>query len=180
MCTRVTPRMVSCQGAVVSALTSCRLLGQGTAPSGSPECCEARCMRPCLHAERRPQMVQSAAIARIVRHPIRDLESRESTALLVGGAAFVLGAIVGLLAFWGRNVPISGRGSIGDFVAIGGGVTAIAAFVAGAVLRRAQEHVPPPGAAERRRLRWYDIAALAVAHAVIALIGWAAIAALLS
>src|SRR4051795_9679582 len=85
------------------------------------------------------QMVQSAAIGRIVRHPTRDAESRESTALLVGATAFVLGAAVGLVAFWGRNVPLSGRGSLGDFVAIGGAVAAIAAFVAGFALRRAQE-----------------------------------------
>src|SRR3954470_21276681 len=125
-------------------------------------------------------MVQSAAIGRIVRHPTRDAESRESTALLVGASAFVLGAGVGLVAFWGRDVPLSGRGSLGDFVAIGGAVAAVAAFVAGFALRRAQEDTTRAGAADRPRLRWFDLAALSVAHAVIALLGWAAIASILS
>src|SRR4051812_50174062 len=84
-------------------------------------------------------MVQSAAIGRIVRHPARDAESRESTALLVGATAFVLGAAVGLVVFWGRDVPLSGRGSLGDFVAIGGGIAA----GAGVVARVAPP--PPPG-----------------------------------
>jgi hypothetical membrane protein len=125
-------------------------------------------------------MVESAAIGRIVRHPIGDTESRESTALLAGGSAFVLGAVIALFVFWGRDVPISGRGSLGDFVAIGGAVIAVGAFLGGGLLRRAQDRAAPTAAPERPRLRWFDVAALAVAHAVIALLGWAAIAALLS
>jgi hypothetical protein len=125
-------------------------------------------------------MSESSSIARILRHPIGSAESRESTALLIGGGAFVVGAITGVIFFWGREVPISGRGSIGDFVAIGGAIIAIAAFLFGCALRRARRGEAPAGAASRPRLHWFDVAALTLAHAVIALLGWAGLASLLS
>jgi len=90
-------------------------------------------------------MSESSSIARILRHPIASAESRESTALLIGGGAFVVGAITGVIFFWGREVPISGRGSSGDFVAIGGAVIAIAAFQFGCVLRRSRGREDPLG-----------------------------------
>jgi hypothetical protein len=124
-------------------------------------------------------MSQSASIARILNRPVRNAESRESTALLLGAGSFVLGTAVALLVFWGRDVPISGRGSIGDFAAIGGAVTAIVAFLVGCVLRRAQDRSTGTSRG-RRPLQWFDIAALAAAHAAIALLGWAVLAALLS
>lgn len=125
-------------------------------------------------------MSESSSIARILRHPIGSAESRESTALLIGGGAFVVGAITGIIFFWGREVPISGRGSIGDFVAIVGAIITIAAFLFGCALRRARRR-DDPGVAERRtRLHWFDVAALTLAHAIIALLGWAGLASLLS
>lgn len=125
-------------------------------------------------------MSESSSIARILRHPIGSAESRESTALLIGGGAFVVGAITGIIFFWGREVPISGRGSIGDFVAIGGAIITIAAFLFGCALRRARRRDDPAGAERRTRLHWFDVAALTLAHAIIALLGWAGLASLLS
>jgi len=125
-------------------------------------------------------MSESSSIARILRHPIASAESRESTALLIGGGAFVVGAITGVIFFWGREVPISGRGSIGDFVAIGGAVIAIAAFLFGCVLRRSRGREDPAGVARQPRVHWFDVAALTLAHAIIALLGWAGLASLLS
>lgn len=125
-------------------------------------------------------MSESPSIARVLRHPIASAESRESSALLVGAGAFVVGALTGLLIFWGREVPISGRGSIGDFVAVGGALVTIAAFLFGCILRRAQRRNGPPDIRNRPRLHWFDVAALALAHAIIALLGWAGITSLLS
>ena len=126
------------------------------------------------------EMSQSTLVARIVRHPVADTESSESSALLVGAGAFVAGTLVAVLVFWGREVPISGRGSIGDFAAIGGAVVAMAAFVFGSALRRAQARRDEPTGTTRARLHWFDIAALTLAHGVIAMLGWAGLASVLS
>ncbi|PUB24804.1 hypothetical protein C8K30_10860 [Promicromonospora sp. AC04] len=125
-------------------------------------------------------MSEPSPIARIFRHPVASTESRESSALLAGAGAFVLGALVGLVVFWDRGVPISGRGSIGDFAAVGGAVVAIAAFLFGGALRRTQIRRDAAGGRGRPRLRWFDIAALTLAHAIIALLGWAGFASVLS
>jgi hypothetical protein len=109
-----------------------------------------------------------------------NMESRESSALIVGAGAFLLGAVVGLFVFWGRDVPISGRGSVGDFVAVGGGLIAIAAFLFGYALRRAQARDVPTGGMARPHLHWFDIAAVSLAHAVITMLGWAGLASVLS
>ena len=61
------------------------------------------------------------------------------------------------------------QGVAGDFVA----------FVAGSVLRGGGQGGAAEGPVGGSRLRWFDVAALCLAHAVIALLGWAAIAALL-
>lgn len=129
-------------------------------------------------------MSDSSTISRILRRPTGDTESKESTALLVGTAAFVVGGLVSVFLFWGRDVPISGRGSLGDFAAIGGAVTAVFVFIFGCVLRRRarrrdaeQTGVPIPS---DRILRWFDVAALSLAHAIIALLSWVVLAAVMS
>jgi len=103
----------------------------------------------------------------------------ESAAVVLSGAVFVLAALVALVVFRGRYVPISGPGSIGQFVALAGAATAVVVF-AGAVISVRAPDSPAPGpgppGVPRGRLGWYDIAALALAHAVIALLGWTAIA----
>ncbi|KQQ95312.1 hypothetical protein ASF62_01875 [Leifsonia sp. Leaf325] len=121
-------------------------------------------------------MSQSTSLSRIVGNPTANAESRESTALLVGAAGFIVGVVPALFIFWGREVPISGRGSLGDLAAVGSAIAALLAFLYGAVLRGAQQ-VPAPG---WRRLRWFDVAALCLAHAIIALLGWVALAAVFS
>lgn len=129
-------------------------------------------------------MSQPSSITRILRRPAATAESVESVALLLGAAAFVVGAVIAALVHWGENLPIAGPGSLGQFVAIGSAVTAIVAFVAGRFVTRApnpklQQQVSHtleiPGAG----LHWFDIAALALAHSAIALLGWIGIADLL-
>jgi hypothetical membrane protein len=121
---------------------------------------------------RRTEMSRPSPIARILRDPVASTESRESSALLTGAGAFVLGTLVGLIVFWGHAVPISGRGSIGSFVAIGGALAAIVAFALGCVLRRARLRSDPSGGAGLPRPHWFDVAALTLAHAAIAMLGW--------
>lgn len=125
-------------------------------------------------------MSQSVPIARLLRHPVASSESLESSALLVGASAFVLAAIVATFAFWGHDLPIAGSGSVGQFVALGAAVAALVVFVMARVLVNASTSPPPetrtgPG----MRMHWYDMGALALAHAVIALLGWLVIAGLL-
>lgn len=117
-----------------------------------------------------------------LRAPRESLESLESLALIVGAVAFVLGAVVEMLVHWGRSLEIAGRGSLGDFVAVGGAVVGMLAFVVGRVsvrrgraARFADDELAAPGA----RLHWFDVAALAVAHGLIALLGWVAAASVL-
>ena len=137
-------------------------------------------------------MSQPSSIAGILREPTRTTESIESSALIVGSAVFVLAAPLGLLVFWGTALPIAGRGSLGAAVALGGAIVAALAFVTGRlVLRRrfgaasavdadtgGTRAAGSPGAPDQPgpRLHWFDVAALAFAHAVIALLGWTGLA----
>ncbi len=119
------------------------------------------------------------------RHPAATAESVESIALLLGGAFFAVGAAVSLIVFWGRDLAIAGPGSLGEYVAFGGAIAALVAFVLGRVLVARHRHpailddtrpgLEMPGA----RLHWFDFTALALAHAVIALLGWVGVADLL-
>lgn len=93
----------------------------------------------------------------------------ESRAIVVGGAGLVIGFLVGLLVIGGRSLPITGDASLGTIAAtITAGVTA-AAFVVGYLL-------PAPGSRRRTHpepSRWrlgVNVAALAIAHAAIALL----------
>ncbi|WP_203581446.1 DUF998 domain-containing protein [Microbacterium hibisci] len=109
--------------------------------------------------------------------PILDASSErslESLALGVGAIAFVVVALVALVAFGFQAAPISGPGSVGQFAAIASGVVAFVAVVAGRwVVHRHGAH--------RRlgALDYIDIAALAFAHGVIALLGWTLLAVIL-
>ncbi|MCM3657564.1 DUF998 domain-containing protein [Agromyces mediolanus] len=121
-----------------------------------------------------------------LRHPAESAESLESVALLIGSAFFVVGGLVALAFFWGRDLPIAGgQGSLGEFVGIAGAVVAVVAFVLGRVLVRRTANpalrreigrgLSVPGA----RLHWFDVAALAIAHGAIALLSWFALATVL-
>ena len=140
-------------------------------------------------------MSQSLSISRMFRRPVENAESTESIALVAGAGVFLLGGLAGTIFFWGRNAPISGPGSLGAFVAIGAGFVSLVAFIAGRLLLRTDatseahaQHLTDlraglhvhnrldvPGA----RLHWFDIAALALAHAFIALLAWIGLADLL-
>ncbi len=148
-------------------------------------------------------MTQPATITGILREPTRTIESEESTALIVAAGVLVISGLLGLALFWDRAVPIAGRGSLGAAIALGAAIVAALAFGAGRfVLRRrfgagtgasvgtgpADEPAEPatvpatperaPGSLDRTgpRLHWFDVLALAVAHAVIALLGWTGLA----
>jgi hypothetical protein len=118
---------------------------------------------------------QATSLSRVIRNPIADAEARESSALLTGAIVFVAGTIPALFVFWGRDLPISGRGSLGEFAAIGSGIAAFLAFLYASLLRAAQHETRT-----WRRLRWFDVAAMCAAHAVIALLGWIGLASVFS
>jgi hypothetical membrane protein len=100
--------------------------------------------------------------------------SLESLALGVGAAAFILVALVAMIAFGFQAAPISGPGSVGQFAAIASAVVAFLAVIAGRIFVRRH-------GAHRRLgiLDDIDAAALAFAHAVIALLGWTLLAVIL-
>lgn len=93
----------------------------------------------------------------------------ESLALGVGTVAFIGSALVALLVFRFQSAGIAGEGSIGQYAAISGAVVAFVAFVAG------RYRLHERGAAVRI-IDVADIAALALAHAVIALLSWTLLA----
>lgn len=122
-------------------------------------------------------------VLRQVRGPGTPEAVYEATALIVGAAFLVLGFVVALPVFWGHELSISGAGSIGVFAAYGGAATAAIAFALGRLAVRPERGDPAvardgfsvPG----DRLRWYDLIAIAFAHAAIAYLGWLGIAELL-
>lgn len=128
-------------------------------------------------------MSRSAPIARLLRHPVASSESLESSALLIGASVFVVAASAAALAFWGRTLPIAGRGSVGQFVALGSSLAALVVFVTARVMMNASKSSAPATRSgvdvPSVRMHWYDMGAVALAHAVIALLGWLAIAGLL-
>ena len=127
-------------------------------------------------------VAESSSIYRVLRHPAASAESLESIALLLGAAFFVMGGSVSVVLFWGRELAISGPGSLGEYVGIAGAIVALIAFVLGRILIARHRHpavfhdtspgLNVPGA----HLHWFDVAAIAVAHAVIALLGWIGLA----
>ncbi len=100
--------------------------------------------------------------------------SLESLALSAGVIGFLAIGLISLPVFGFESAPISGPDSIGQYAAISSAVFAVLAFAAGRVVvfRRG----------DRRRLGildYLDIAALAFAHGVIALLSWTLVAVIL-
>lgn len=93
--------------------------------------------------------------------------AREAIGLQISIFAFVLAALVALPVFGFRSAPISGAGSIGQYAAIAAAVTALVVFILGRIVVADPTRSKPLGL-----LDIIDVAALAVAHAVIALLGW--------
>jgi hypothetical membrane protein len=100
--------------------------------------------------------------------------SLETLSLGVAAVSFVVVALVSLIVFGFQAAPIAGPGSIGQFSAIASAVVAFAAVLAGRYLLHER------GASGRLQLLDHlDIFALAIAHAVIALLGWTLMAVIL-
>ena len=119
------------------------------------------------------------AEAHVVRRPRQMLASAtlESLALGAGSVAFVITAVVAMIVFKFQEAPISGPGSIGGFIAIVGAVVAICAYLAGWYLVRRRARRSGGGTTVQlsmgtRIADAIDIAAIALAHALIALLGW--------
>lgn len=118
-----------------------------------------------------------------LRRPARSREAIETLALLLGAVAFTVGLPVFLLVFWGRQLAISGPSSVGWYASIGSAIVAGVAFVLGRVAVRPKnvgDGDPRDGfVASSERLRWYDLIAIALAYASIALLSWSGLADLL-
>ncbi|KJL29040.1 hypothetical protein RL72_00357 [Microbacterium azadirachtae] len=116
-------------------------------------------------------------------------QMRETDALLTGAIAFVLGFLVASVVFWNRTLSITGAWSVGEVAACGGAAVALLSFLAGRIGLRleaveAPEKRDPDAAndgfaAPGQRLRWYELIAIALAHAAVALLAWFGLAALL-
>lgn len=123
-------------------------------------------------------------VTRFVRRPGETTISLEAVALLVGAAFFIVAFPISFVVFWGRTLDITGPGSIGTYAAIGGAVVAILAVALARVGVRSRGERPlvrSDGLAlPDVRVRWYESAAIALAYAVTALLGWEGIAVLLS
>jgi hypothetical membrane protein len=136
----------------------------------------------------RPAPQRTAARAeplrRVLRDPAGNAESLESAALLLGAVAFVVVGLIAWVVFWNRELPISGAGSLAEFVAITSALIAVAAFVFGRLVLRVpsptlRAEVGPGLSVAGERLHWFDLVALALAHAVIVLLGWTGLGAVL-
>lgn len=117
-------------------------------------------------------MSQSSSIVSVLRHPADSRQSLESVALILGAAVFMVSGTIGLFVFWGSSAPISGPNSLGQYVAVSSAIAAAIVVVWARSLRRSRS----VGEGAGPRLHWFDIAAIALAHAVIALLAWIAIA----
>ena len=103
----------------------------------------------------------------------RSLRSREAVAMGLGAIAFVAAVLVSILALHLEPVPISGPGSLGQFVALASAIVAVLSFILGRSVVRDRSR-------PLRLLDVVDVSAIAVALGVIALLTWALLANLLS
>ncbi|MDN4645730.1 hypothetical protein [Arthrobacter sp. PsM3] len=97
----------------------------------------------------------------------------ESRALVIGSAGFLILGVLALLLVGRQPVPLSGRGSVGDIAALGTAVLGAGAVVIGCLQRSGPES--PRASGDGRTRDVIDIAALALAHACILLLGWLAL-----
>lgn len=113
----------------------------------------------------------------------------EGAAIVAGAGAFVLAALVALPVFWGESAPIAGPGSVSQFTAIAGGIVALIAYPVGRLWRReglAPLNAPeatgrgPTGRGRAGAADVFDTIAIAVAHAVVALLLWLVLGAVLA
>jgi hypothetical membrane protein len=114
----------------------------------------------------------------------------EGAGIVTGAAVFVVVGVVALLVFWGHTLPIAGPNSVGQFVAIAGGIIAFLAYIAGRLWRRAgltpfQTATATAAAADAQPHRAsgadiFDTFAIALAHGILALLGWLVLGAVLA
>ena len=132
-----------------------------------------------------PVSIAPSSIGRVLRHPAANAESLESIALLIGAAVFVVGGLVAWFVFLGVDLPIAGRGSLGEFVAVGSAIATLIAFLLGRLALRTRsaagfaDSALPGLDAPGVGIHWFDLIAIALAHAFIALLGWVGLADLL-
>lgn len=132
-----------------------------------------------------PSSIAPTSIGRVLRHPAASAESLESIALLIGAATFAIGGLVAWLMFLGHDLPIAGRGSLGEFVAFGAAIATLISFLLGRLSLRTRsaagfaDAVLPGLDAPGARIHWFDLTAIALAHAFIAMLGWIGLADLL-
>lgn len=100
--------------------------------------------------------------------------AREAIGLQISVFAFVLIALVALPVFGFRSAPISGDSSVGQYAALASAATAIVVFVLGRIVAADRHRTAPLGV-----LDVIDVAALAFAHGVVALLGWTLMAVIL-
>lgn len=105
------------------------------------------------------------------RKPLDD----ESAAILLAVAVFAVTAVVAVSVFWGSELPIAGPGSVGTFVAIAGAVAAALSFGVGRLVA-SRLRIGGVAGLTRSRYLWFDLIALSIAHAAIALLGWIGVA----
>jgi hypothetical membrane protein len=94
---------------------------------------------------------------------------RESLSLAVGAVALTLAALGTLVIFRVQSLPIAGEDSIGNFGATASALIAMVAYGAG-------RSILPRPAGTGRALNVLDVAVLAFAHGVIALLTWTMLA----
>ncbi|CAM5486819.1 hypothetical protein [Leifsonia shinshuensis] len=110
----------------------------------------------------------------------------EGAGIVVGAATFVLAGVVALIVFWGSSLPIAGPDSVGQFVAIAAGVVAFLAYFVGRLWRREgptpfQIAAAPDGRPHRATgVDIFDTFAIALAHGILALLGWLVLGAVLA
>jgi hypothetical membrane protein len=129
-------------------------------------------------------MRRAEPLMRVLRNPGGSAESLESAALVLGAISFMVVGLIAWIVFWNRNLPISGTGSLAEFVAVTAALLAIVAFVFGRLVLRTpspelRAEIGPGLDVSGERLHWFDLVALSLAHAVIVLLGWAGLGALL-
>jgi hypothetical membrane protein len=112
------------------------------------------------------RLAWSAAVARI---DVSSERGRETLALGLSVIALVVVALITLVVFRLHPLPITGKDSIGGYSAIASAFVAVVAFAVG-------RYVVPLPDSTRRFVNALDVAALASAHAVIALVTWTLLA----
>ncbi|NNC11640.1 DUF998 domain-containing protein [Planctomonas sp. JC2975] len=118
-----------------------------------------------------------------IARPATALDA-EGAAIVVAAIAFVIGALIFLPFFWRQELAIAGPSSLSQYTAIVAGVVAFAAYIAGRLIHR--RSLSPFGTAARpvgQKTSWVDIfdtIVIAIAHGIIALLGWLVLGALLA